>query len=154
MSTLNPAPVKILVVNITNGSVIINSNLLYNVTVSLSEVKSILIASPPSTQLGSILNTNVSLINTTSTTTSTLSSTRTGLGTVSSTKMNLFTTRTIILNSRIIYLLLIIKKNLNKFFLLNSCYYNKYYFFLSRFCYIGKFIKKFFLNETLCYGWI
>jgi hypothetical protein len=150
MSTLNPAPVKILVVNITNGSVIINSNLLYNVTVSLSEVKSILIASPPSTQLGSIINTNVSLINTTSTTTSTLSSTRT----VSSTKMNLFTTRTIILNSRIIYLLLIIKKNLNKFFLLNSCYYNKYYFFLSRFCYIGKFIKKFFLNETLCYGWI
>ena len=110
MSTLNPAPVKILVVNITNGSVIVNSNLLYNVTISLSEVKSILIASPPSAQLGSIINTNVSLIITTSTTTNSLSSTQTGLGPVSSTKMILFTTRTIMLNSRIIYLFLIIKK--------------------------------------------
>jgi len=60
MSTLIPAPVNVLVTNITNGSVIINSNLIFNVQVSASDLKDILSSSFPSSELGSIINTSLS----------------------------------------------------------------------------------------------
>jgi hypothetical protein len=60
MSTLIPAPVNVFVTNITNGSVIINSNLIFIVQVSASDLENILLSSFPSSELGSIINTSLS----------------------------------------------------------------------------------------------
>ena len=54
VSTLNPAPVNIIVTSLSAGSVITNSNLQFNTSISASRISNTILAANPPQTLGSI----------------------------------------------------------------------------------------------------